>query len=171
MNKDDDGLGGIAKIARGLTDLVNLLGDLSKGGDLPHQGRHEKQGIVVEYSNGRKTADGSPVEPSAESDRDRRGKPGRRSADGAAKRTEIEVLEPATDVFDEPTETLLLFDIPGVSLPDVRCVLEGDILTLKAKADGRRYRKEVLIEAKLTGEPPALRLDNGILEVRLQKQA
>jgi HSP20 family protein len=173
MNKDDDGLGGISKIARGLTDLVNLLGDLNKGGGLPHHGRHEKNGMVVEYSIGRRTADGSPAEPEPEpeSSRETRAKPSQRTAHRAAKRTEIEVLEPATDVFDEPNETLLLFEIPGVSRPDVRCVLDGDILTLEAKAEGRLYRKEVLIDTKLTGEPPKLRLHNGILEVRLQKQA
>ncbi len=74
-------------------------------------------------------------------------------------------------MFDEPAETVLLFELPGVSRPQVRCLLDGDILLLEAKTASRLYRKEVLIEMKLAGEPPKLRLHNGVLEVRLKKLA
>ena len=92
-----------------------------------------------------------------------------RAAQRSAKRTEIEVVEPVTDMFDEPDEIVLLFELPGVSRPQVRCLMDGDILLLEAKTDSRLFRKEVLIDAKLAGEPLKLRLRNGVLEVRLKK--
>jgi HSP20 family protein len=74
------------------------------------------------------------------------------------------------DMFDEPNEVIMLFEIPGVEKKDVRCVLEGDILLLEAKAADRVYRKEALIEAPLAKGEPHLRLRNGVLEVRLAKR-
>lgn len=169
MSKDDDEAGGFSKIAGGLSDLINLLVDLDKSGALPHRGRREKNGLVVEYSIGRKTAAGARGEPPPAEETQAR--PVQRTAQRAAKRTGIEVVEPATDVFDEPDEVVLLFELPGVARPDVRCLLDGDILLLEAKATDRLYRKEVLIEANPADVPPQLRLHNGVLEVRLKKQA
>lgn len=169
MSKDDDGVGGFSKIAGGLAGLIDLLVDLDKRGDLPRRGRRETNGLVVEYSIGRRTAEGRRAEPQPAEEP--RPKTAQRARQRAAKRTDIEVVEPATDVFDEPDETVLLFELPGVARPDVRCLLDGDILLLEAKAPGRLYRKEVLIEAKLAGGQPELRLHNGILEVRLKKEA
>jgi HSP20 family protein len=122
----------------------------------------------VEYSFGGRTADGSRPEPtSTEATQSKTARP---AAQRTAKRTDIEVVEPVTDMFDEANETVFLFELPGVVRSAIHCTLDGDILLLDAKSDGRLYRKEVLIEAKLAGDPPRLRLHNGILEVRLKKQ-
>jgi HSP20 family protein len=165
MSKDDDNLSGFSKLAGGLGDLIKVLTDLDKSGNLPRHGRREKDGVVVEYSVGKRTLDGTRAEPPpAEA-------PRARSTQRTAARSEIELLEPVTDMFDEPDETVLLFELPGVNRDAIRCLLEGDILLLEGKADGRLYRKEVLIEAKLAGGAPQLRLHNGVLEVRLKKAA
>jgi HSP20 family protein len=168
MSRDKDDAGGFSKITGGLTDLINLLVNLEKSGDLPRRGRREKSGLVVEYSIGRTTADGSRTEPPPT--QEPQVKPTRRTARNAAKRNDLELVEPVTDVFEESTETVLLFELPGVSRPDIRYLLDGDILLLEAKTGNRLYRKEVLIASKLTGEPPQLRLHNGILEIRLKKK-
>jgi HSP20 family molecular chaperone IbpA len=181
MARDDDAAGGFSRIAGGLADLINLLVDLDSKGDLPRRGRREKNGVVVEYSVGGGTADGSPAESAADGGPDgvSDGQPGDRAgasrapraapARRAARRTDIEVIEPVTDLFDEPGETVLLFELPGVGRAGIRCLLDGDILLLDARAEHRLYRKEVLIEARLSGEPPRLELRNGVLEVRLAK--
>lgn len=165
-DKDDDvtGAAGFAKIARGLSDLFNVLADFDQ---LPRRGRHEKDGRVMEYSFGTRTLD--------EAARERRGAdeepPTRSEAPPrrAAKRSSLEVLEPVTDIFDEPTEIVLLFELPGVERKDLRCILDGDILLLEAKAGERLYRKETLIEDVLAAAPQ-LSLRNGVLEVRLTKK-
>ena len=166
-DKDEDvtGTAGFTKIARGLSDLFNVLADFDQ---LPRRGRHEKDGRVMEYSFGTRTLD--------EAARDRRAsaeEPSTHSeapAQRAAKKSALELLDPVTDTFDEPEEIVLLFELPGVERKDIRCVLDGDILLLEAKAGDRLYRKEMLIEEKLTTASPRLKLHNGVLEVRLSKQ-
>jgi HSP20 family protein len=81
------------------------------------------------------------------------------------------MLEPVTDMFDEPDEVVVLFEVPGVARKDIHCVLDGDILLLEAKTRERLYRKEILIEPRLAEEAPRLRLRNGVLEARLAKPA
>jgi HSP20 family protein len=164
-DKDEDvtGAAGFTKIARGLSDLFNVLADFDQ---LPRRGRHEKDGRVMEYSFGTRTLD--------EAARERRDSPEKSStrADAprrAAKKSALEVLEPVTDIFDEPNEIVLLFELPGIERNDIRCVLDGDILLLEAKAGERLYRKEMLIEDKLAPGSPRLNLRNGVLEVRLSK--
>lgn len=164
-NKDDvTGAAGFAKIARGLSDLFNVLADFDQ---LPRRGRHEKDGRVMEYSFGTRTLGEAAGERQASEETPRRTEgPPRRTA----KRSAIEVLEPVTDMFDEPGEILLLFELPGVERKDIRCILDGDILLLEAKAGERLYRKETLIEEKLAAGAPHLNLRNGVLEVRLSKK-
>ena len=73
------------------------------------------------------------------------------------------------DMFDEAGEIVFLFELPGAERKDIRCVLDGDILLLDAKAGERLYRKETLVtESKVDGKPH-LKLRNGVLEVRLAK--
>ncbi len=163
MKSDDTGAAGFAKIARGLSDLFNFLAELDDGKG-PRRGRREKDGMVIEYSFGKRTLAEEGEEPEAETSRVRPAKPRR-----AAKPSGIEVLEPVTDMFDEPGEVVILFELPGVARKDIHCVLDGDILLLEAKTGERLYRKETLIEPKLAPAAPRLRLRNGILEVRLAK--
>lgn len=164
-DKDDvTGVAGFEKIARGLSDLFNVLADFDQ---LPRRGRHEKDGRVMEYSFGTRTLGEAAAEKRTSEERPTRSEtPPQR----AAKRSSLEVLEPVTDIFDEPGEMVLLFELPGVERKDVRCVLDGDILLLEAKAGERLYRKEMLIEEKLAAGSPHLNLRNGVLEVRLNKQ-
>lgn len=165
MSKDDTGPAGFAKIARGLSDLFDFLAELDDS-KLPRRGRHEKGGMVVEYSFGKRTLGEDASEGAgAPSPEPRSATPRRR-----ARPTGLEVLEPVTDVFDEPDEVVLLFELPGVSRKDIHSVLDGDIFLVEARTGERLYRKEVFIDAKLGEQPPHLHLRNGILEVRLAKQ-
>ncbi len=165
MKKDDEtGRAGFAKITRGLSDLFNFLSELDDSNQ-PRRGRREKNGMIIEYSFGKRTlAEGEP-ERDAEPRRDMPEAVRRRSA----KPSGLEMLEPVTDMFDEPDEVVLLFEVPGVARKDIHCVLDGDILLLEAKTAERLYRKEILIDPKLAAQPPRLRLRNGVLEARLAK--
>ncbi len=164
-DKDDvTGAAAFSKIARGLSDLFTVLSDFDQ---LPRRGRHEKDGKVFEYSFGTRTMrEAAGEEEPAEDEPVVREAPKRREP----KRTSVEVLEPVMDMFDEPNEILFLFELPGVERKDIRCVLDGDILLLDAKTGERLYRKETLVEGKLAGGPQ-LKLRNGVLEVRITKEA
>lgn len=167
---DDDtkGAAGFAKIAERLADLFGVLSELDAS-KLPRHGRREKDGFVMEYSFGKRSL--------AEAGRGQRGEataveePTEVRARRAAKPSELELLEPVTDMFDEPEDIVLLFELPGVEQSDIRCLLDGDILLLEAKTGQRLYRKETLIEAPLAAAEPRLALRNGVLEVRLKKKS
>jgi HSP20 family molecular chaperone IbpA len=161
--KDEVGVEGFAKIARGLAGLFDVLGDFER---LPRRGRHEKDGRVMEYSFSTRTLGEAAGKRAEHEEPSARAEPPRR----AAKRSALELVEPATDVFDEQDEIVLLFELPGVEREAIRCLLDGDILLLEAKTDDRLYRKETLIEEKLAAGPPRLNLRNGVLEVRLSKE-
>jgi HSP20 family protein len=165
MKKEDEtGRAGFAKIARGLSDLFDFLSELDAN-QQPHRGRREKNGMVIEYSFGKRTL--------AEGEPERAGEPPPEKPEMIRRRSArpsgLEVLEPVTDMFDEPDEVVLLFEVPGVVRKDIHCVLDGDIVLLEARTGERLYRKEILIEAKLAGQAPRLRLRNGVLEARLAK--
>lgn len=164
-NEDVTGVAGLEKIARGLSNLFNVLADFD---NLPRRGRHEKDGRVMEYSFGARTLrEAAEARDAGEEEAPAPERPVRR----AAKRTTVEMLEPVTDMFDEGNELAFLFELPGVEREDIRCILDGDILLLEAKSGARLYRKETFIEEKLAGNAPQLNLRNGVLEVRLAKQS
>lgn len=165
MSKEDEtGRAGFIKIARGLSDLFNFLSELDESKQ-PRRGKREKDGMIIEYSFGKRTlAEGEP-ERAAEMPPEKPETVRRRSA----KPSGLDVVEPVTDMFDEPDEVVLLFEVPGVARKDIHCVLDGDIVLLEAKTGERLYRKEILIEPKLAKGAPRLRLRNGVLEARLAK--
>ena len=165
MSSDDTGRAGFSRIARGLADLFEFLSDLEQG-ETPRRGRREKDGKVVEYSFSRRTLAGAAEERAAAAPRDAPPQARRRHTPSAA-----EVIEPVTDVFDEPDEIVVLFELPGVTRRQIQCRLDGDILLIEAKSAERHYHKEVLIEAKLAADAPRLRFRNAILEVRLAKRS
>ncbi len=166
MKNNDAGKAGFTRIAQGLADLFEFLAELDRTA-APRRGRREKDGMVVEYSFGKRTLGEDAGE------RDESPQARRTEAPAASRRQRPgvpEVAEPVTDLFDEPDEVVVLFELPGVTRNQVDCRLDGDILLLEAGSGERRYRKEILIEAALANATPRLRLRNGILEVRLAKQ-
>ncbi|WP_315765541.1 MULTISPECIES: Hsp20/alpha crystallin family protein [unclassified Bradyrhizobium] len=162
---DDDttGVAGLTKIARGLSDLFNVLSEFDQ---LPRRGRHEKDGRVMEYSFNTRTLREAAGERSEPEEEPQRAEAPRRRA---PKPSSLDLLEPVTDIFHEADEIVILFELPGVERKDVRCLLDGDILLLEARTGERLYRKEMLIEEKLAGGTPQISLRNGVLEVRLTK--
>lgn len=169
MGKDDDGGNALSRIAKGLGDLLNVLTDLEQSGKLPHRGRQEKGDLVVEYTVNRGTLrrDTEGGTESGDEDEARQVRPARRRR--APKPAAQGRVEPACDVFDEADEVVILFELPGLTLEQIRCTLDGDILVLEAQTDTRHYRKELLVETALAGTAPRLRLANGVLDVRLDK--
>lgn len=174
MSKEDTtGSAGLGEIVRRLSDLFDHLVEL-KEGDAPQHGRREKNGMVFEYSFGRRTAaearDARGGGPRPRPSEPPHAQAGRTAAPRTTKPSGTAIMEPVTDIFDEPDEIQLLFELPGVARKDIHCVLDGDILVVEATAGERRYRKETLIETPLANEEPHLTMRNGVLQVRLKKQ-
>lgn len=80
-----------------------------------------------------------------------------------------EVIEPPTDIFDEPDHVLVVAELPGVGPDDLSVDLQEDILNIKAQRGDRKYQKEVLLPAAFTPGQMTQTCRNGMLEVRFQR--
>jgi len=94
---------------------------------------------------------------------------------GNIKKTEkgpeiTEEREPIVDVFDEKEEILVIAELPGVDEKEIKLDLKGDILLLEASDKERKYKKEVLLPAKVEMENKKMSFKNGILEIRFSKK-
>lgn len=80
-----------------------------------------------------------------------------------------EEREPLTDIFDEEQEIRIYAEMPGVNGDDIKLNLKEDILELSAQTGDRKYRKEILLPAKVKTETMSSSYHNGILEIRIKK--
>jgi len=74
------------------------------------------------------------------------------------------------DVFDEPGEILVTVAPCAIATHELAVRVEGAELHIEA-TDGRRFRKLVSLPRDLGDAVPAVRLSNGILEIRIPKPA
>ncbi|MDD5699301.1 MAG: Hsp20/alpha crystallin family protein [Victivallaceae bacterium] len=78
--------------------------------------------------------------------------------------------EPMVDIFDEKKEIVIMAEMPGVGADDIKLDLKGDILEISARDGNRNYRKEILLSAPVVPESMKSNYNNGILEIKLDKQ-
>lgn len=79
-----------------------------------------------------------------------------------------EIREPVTDIFDEPGGLLIVAEMPGVGAADIHLEFAEDVLTLKASAGDKRYRKELLLPRPFKKEQATLKCNNGVVELWLK---
>ncbi len=80
-----------------------------------------------------------------------------------------ETREPMVDVFNEKDHVLVVAELPGVSEDSISLDLKGDILSLEAGDEKRKYAKEILLPAKVDFEGKEKSFNNGVLEVKMKK--
>jgi HSP20 family protein len=150
---------------KGLADLVEKLGDLADKGETlkrtgEFQGEHKDikgvYGFTVKMGLGDKGDKGFKVEPFGNV----------RQEAGSGETGVQEVREPVVDVFEEKGYTLVVAEIPGVSLKDVRLEVQDDLLTIYAESGDKKYRKEVLLPRAYPRNRMKLSCNNGILEIK-----
>lgn len=78
--------------------------------------------------------------------------------------------EPMVDVFDEKNEILVIAELPGVNEHEIKLDVEEDILILEARDKERKYKKEILLPAKVDIESKKMSFKNGILKIRFKKK-
>lgn len=155
--------GGGAGILKGLGDLIEKLGNLAENGENLSQtgeinGKDMKgiYGFTVKVGLG----DDKPrVEPFGNIRRDRE-----------SGRTVVqEVREPSVDIFEEDDHVLIVAEMPGISVEDVKVTVEEDLLTFTADHGDKKYRKEVLLPASSTREKTQVSCNNGVVEIKCAK--
>jgi HSP20 family protein len=156
------GLGGILK---GLGDLVEKLGDLSKAGEqISRTGEIHGPGKEV------KGIYGFTVKVGLGDDRPRVEPFGNIRQDRQSGHTVVqEVREPVVDVFEEDDHVLVVAEMPGVTVEDVKVTVEDDLLTLSAERGDKKYRKEVLLPASSTREKTQVTCNNGVVEIKCMR--
>ena len=82
-----------------------------------------------------------------------------------------EEREPIVDVFDEKDHILVIAELPGVSEEDIKTELKGDILNISTQDKEKKYKKEILLPSRVETDPISSIYKNGILELKLKKQA
>ena len=82
-----------------------------------------------------------------------------------------DVVEPAVDVFDEAREVVVVAEVPGVGLNDLKLKIQGKVLSLSTKSKaGMNYRKEIGLSSEVDADTLRTTWRNGILEIRLRKK-
>ncbi len=79
---------------------------------------------------------------------------------------EPQVREPLVDVFDEGEQIVVVAELPGVQMADIRIQINTDVLALETTGE-RRYEKEILLPAAVDPTTIQQTYRNGILELRL----
>jgi HSP20 family protein len=156
------GLGGILK---GFGDLVEKLGDLAETGEqLSRTGEIHGAGKEV------KGIYGFTVKVGLGDDRPRVEPFGNIRQDRKSGHTVVqEVREPVVDVFEEEDHVLVVAEMPGVSVEDVRITVEDDLLTISAERGDKKYRKEVLLPASFAREKAQVACHNGVVEIKCMR--
>lgn len=159
-------------IFKGLATLVERLGELaeagekiSRSGELKAGGRELKgvYGFSVKMGLG-KEGSSIKVEPF--------GNVGRPEEAAAGRRREAavhEVREPIVDVFEEEAFTLIVVEMPGVAREDLSIEVEDDIVTISAERGGKKYHKEILLEAPVNEKKKTVTSNNGVFEIKFRK--
>ena len=158
----DFGMGKISfgGLFKGLGNLIDLAGKLSEEGV-------EKRGEITGLPKGARGVYGFSVRTLA-------GKPViesfgniRETAKGPVVE---EVREPIVDIFDEEDHILVIAELPGVSEDKIKVEAVGDILNLTASDTDRKYAKEILLPSKVNPQSVKSTYQNGVLEIRLEKE-
>jgi len=156
------GLGGMLK---GLADLVEKLGDLSKAGE-----QLSRTGEIHGPDKEVKGIYGFTVKVGLGDDRPRVEPFGNIRQDRESGRTVVqEVREPVVDVFEEEDHVLVVAEMPGVTVEDIRITVEGDVLTISAERGDKKYRKEVLLPANSSREKTQVACNNGVVEIKCMR--
>jgi HSP20 family protein len=163
-NKKFGTLLGLGGVFGSLTDLVEKLGELaekgekiSKSGELQFKGREKDLKGVYGFSfKVGLGGEGVKVEPFGNIRRDEKsGEP-----------VVQEIREPVVDIFEEENHTLVVAEMPGISVEDVRIQVKDDLLSIYAEKGNKKYSKEVLLPQSYSREKMLISCNNGLLEIK-----
>lgn len=159
------GFGGILK---GISDLVERVGELAKEGEEFCQsgeilGGKDKKNLRGVYGFSISTGlnkEKVHIEPFGNLRKDK----------STGYSVVQEIREPLVDIFEEESHILILAEMPGVSAEEVQFELQEDVLIFWAERGERKYRKEILLPCVVEKEKISITANNGVVEIRCSKK-
>jgi len=163
-DKKIGGRGGFDGILRGFTDLIEKIGELAEKGEQlsktgQFQGKSSAKDLRGVYGFSVKVGLGGEevkVEPFGNIRRDEK----------SGETVVQEIREPVVDVFEEEDHTLVVAEMPGIGVEDVRLDVKDDLLTIYAEKGSKKYRKEVLLPRSYPRDKMLVSCNNGVLEIK-----
>ncbi len=77
-----------------------------------------------------------------------------------------EVREPVVDIFEEEDSVLIVAEMPGVTLEDVKLAISDKVLILSAEHEGKKYRKEIELPRSFSRNKMQVSCNNGVVEIK-----
>lgn len=155
---------GFRSLFTGLGELIEKVGTLAEKGEelkRSHEilGKGQEKGFKGVYGISVKVGLG---------DRDIKVEPfGNIRRDTETGEAEVqEIREPVADVFEEKDHLLVVAEMPGIGVKDVRIQVKDDLLTIDAAKDDKKYRKEILLPRSYPREKMAISCNNGIVRIK-----
>ena len=155
----DFGFGGV--VFKGIADLVDAVGRLAEKGEEFKRAGEIKFGEKVKGVYGvtvTTAVGGEPVMSTFGNIK--------KTPQGAAVSPE---REPMVDIFDETEEVRIIVEVPGVTPESIKTDIKGDVLTLEAKDDDRKYYKQIVLPKEIDSGTLTSKYKNGVLEIRVNK--
>lgn len=164
MNNKKTGSSGIDAMFGGLADLIEKIGDLAEKGEKLSKsgefewgsGGKERKGVFGFSVKTVLGGDEVKIEPFGNMRRD----------EESGEAVVEEVREPVVDVFEEEDHTLVVAEMPGVSVGDVILEVKDDVLAIRAERGSMKYGKEILLPHSYPRDKMEVSCNNGILEIR-----
>lgn len=160
-SRDRDEAAAGTGLIKGLTDLVEKLGELAEtgrelrsAGELggPDDKLKAVYGLRVRLGTGGEAVD---VEPFGDLKFDRKSK----------HPVVQQVREPMVDVIEESDRILVVAEMPGITAQDVSFTVDDDVISIEAAHKNRKYRKEVLLPKPVLKRNTAVSCNNGIVQI------
>lgn len=163
-NKRGKKIGGLEGMLSGITDLIEKLGDLAEKGEqfsktAQFQGKGPTKDLKGVYGFSVNVGLGGEevkIEPFGNIRRDEK----------SGQTVVQEIREPVVDVFEEEDHTLVVAEMPGIGVEDVRLDVKDDLLTIYAEKGVKKYRKEVLLPRNYPRDKMHVSCNNGVLEIK-----
>lgn len=157
---------GFEGLLGGFTDLLEKLGDLAEKGETLR-----KSGTLQGSSDDLKGVFGFTVKVGGLGDQGPKVEPfgNIRKDERTGESVVQEVREPMVDLFEEEDHLLVVAEMPGISATDVKIDVKGDLLTITAEKNKKKYLKEVLLPKPYPREKMEMTCNNGILEIKCTK--
>lgn len=154
------GVGGILKGVADLVDKLSDLEELSRSGEF--QGKDVKgvYGISVKVGLG---DEGIKVEPFGNIRKEKKTRAG-------GEVVSEDVREPVIDTFEEEDHFLILAEMPGIGVENLKINLTDRALTIVAeKGNKKKYYKEIDLPGEFSKEKMTVSANNGVVEIKLAK--